>query len=113
MARRPDGFSLMVIASATRVDWRGAEDHGGEKGDAHLCLAAERPLDQGVHDEDDGDDGEEDSVNVDVERRRRSLVARRAPSFPGSLGTLVVLYKDRSCFLGVASTHAANAEKRA
>ena len=38
---------------------------GGEKEDAHPCLAVERPLDQGVHDEDDGDDGEEDAVDVD------------------------------------------------
>ena len=39
---------------------------GGEKEDAHHRLAAERPLDQGVHDEDDRDDGEEDAVDVDV-----------------------------------------------
>ena len=39
---------------------------GGEKEDAHHCLAAERPLDQGVHDEDDRDDHEEDAVDVDV-----------------------------------------------
>ena len=31
---------------------------GGEKEDAHHRLAAERPLDQGVHDEDDRDDCE-------------------------------------------------------
>ena len=37
---------------------------GGEKEDAHHRLAAERPLDQGVHDEDDRDDGEEDAVDV-------------------------------------------------
>ena len=38
----------------------------GEKEDAHHCLAAERPLDQGVHDEDDRDDGEEDAVDVHI-----------------------------------------------
>ena len=39
---------------------------GGEKEDAHHFLAAERPLDQGVHDEDDRDDGEEDAVDVHI-----------------------------------------------
>ena len=41
-------------------------DRGGEKEDAHDCLARERPLDQGVHDEDDCDDREEDAVDVHV-----------------------------------------------
>ena len=40
--------------------------HGGEKEDAHHRLAAERPLDQGVHDEDDRDDCKEDSVDVHI-----------------------------------------------
>ena len=40
--------------------------HCGEKEEAHHCLAAERPLDHGVHDEDDRDDREEDSVDVHV-----------------------------------------------
>ena len=46
---------------------------GGEKEEAHHCLAAERPLDQGVHDEDDRDDGEEDAVDVDVGQSGRRV----------------------------------------
>ena len=58
-------------------------DRGGEKEDAHHCLAAERPLDQGVHDEDDRDDGEEDAVDVDVYFGRRLIDPLLALSFPG------------------------------
>ena len=65
---------------------------GGEPAPRHrfyllTCsgLAAQRPLGERVDHEDDKYDGEEDAVDVDVERRRRSLVARRAGSFPPSV----------------------------
>ena len=45
-------------------------------------LSGPEPTGRGVDYEDDRDDGEEDAVDVDVERRRRSLVSRRALSFP-------------------------------
>ena len=57
--------------------------HGGEKEDAHHCLAAERPLDQGVHDEDDRDDGEEDAVDVHFWQVGRRVIDALLPlSFP-------------------------------
>jgi hypothetical protein len=85
VARRADrGLLLPVNALATRVDWRAAEDHGGEKEDTHHCLAAERPLHQGVHDEDDRDDGEENSVDVHTwQIVGRVIGPLLALSFPG------------------------------
>ena len=71
--------------------------HGGEKEDAHHCLAAERPLDQGVHDEDDRDDGEEEAVDVHFWQIGRRLIgpllalsSPDVPSFPTRLSDGVV-----------------------
>ena len=66
--------------------------HGGEKEDAHHCLAAERPLDQGVHDEDDRDDGEEDAVDVHAgQSGRRVIDPRLALSFPDVIILVIIL----------------------
>ena len=54
----------------------------GRRSASTTALAAERPLRERVDYKYDRDDGEEDAVDVHGERRRRSLVARRALSFP-------------------------------
>ena len=62
--------------------------------------AAERPLRERVDHEDDKYDGEEDAVDVDVERRRRLLVSR-ALSFPSVLDGTV-----HTCVMSsLSSTH--------
>ena len=84
---------------------------GGEPAPRHrfhllACagLAAQRPLCERVDHEDDKYDGKEDAVDVDVERRRRSLVARRALSFPAERTFLS--FCSFRLGLGVVSTHA-------
>ncbi len=56
-----------------------------------------------IDDEDDRDYHEEDAVDVDVERRRRSLVARRALSFP--VERTFLSFCSLRLGLGVVSTH--------
>ena len=80
--------------------------HCGEKEEAHHCLAAERPLDHGVHDEDDRDDREEDSVDVDVwQVGRRVIDPLFALSFPGVISLSccwaegIVLGRERRDFI--------------
>ena len=79
---------------------------GGEKEDAHHFLAAERPLDQGVHGEDDRDDGEEDSVDVHVwQIGRRVIDPLLALPFPGVISLSccwaegIVLGRERRDFI--------------
>ena len=72
----------------------------GRRSASTTALAAERPPRERVDDEDGRDDGGEDAVDVDVERRRR-LVVGRALSFPSVLdGTI------HTCVMSsLSSTH--------
>ena len=71
---------------------------------------AEGPLRERVADEDDRDYNEEDAVDVDVERWRRSLVARRALSFP--VERTFLSFCSLRLGLGVVSTHGCAAPKK-
>ena len=80
--------------------------HCGEKEEAHHCLAAERPLDQGVHDEDDRDDREEDAVDINVGQvGRRVIDPLLALPFPGVISLSccwaegIVLGRERRDFI--------------
>ena len=78
-----------AFASVTRAASR-------RHGIVFICLRVQRPLCERVDHEDDKYDGEEDAV----ERRRRSLVARRALSFPGA-ATRMVRFTTKTAFWGV------------
>ena len=77
--------------------------HCGEKEEAHHCLAAERPLDHGVHDEDDRDDREEDSVDVHVwQIVSRVIDPLLALPFPD---VIVILCEPSGIFVRVVTAH--------